>query len=161
MGYVGGARRFASPDQPNEKSFLLSVFGYRYLELNLLDFQLICEANLSTIIFPQRCFRTLIKCCVIYKSFGNFIGFLIIFLSKPKYLFLNDLIEESKENPIASNSYQVELNAFSKSVRFCNKYFPLPLRQKRRQFLYYLRLNEYGTVVTINYFVIKKVELPK
>ena len=72
MGYVGGARRFASPDQPNEKSFLLSVFGHRYLELNLLDFQLICEANLSTIIFPQRCFRTLIKCCVIYKSFWKF-----------------------------------------------------------------------------------------
>ena len=34
------------------------------------------------------------------------------------HLFSNSLIEESKENRIASKSRQVELNFFSKSVRF-------------------------------------------
>ena len=34
------------------------------------------------------------------------------------HLFSNCLIKESKENRIACNSLQVELNVFSKSVRF-------------------------------------------
>ena len=35
--YVGGTRRFSSFDQTNEKTFMPSVFGHRYLELNLSD----------------------------------------------------------------------------------------------------------------------------
>ena len=62
MRYVGGTRRFASIDQSNKKAFMPSVSGYKYLELNLLDFRLISEANLSMDIFPQRCSRILIKC---------------------------------------------------------------------------------------------------
>ena len=59
--YVGGTRRFTSFDQSNEKAFMPSVSGHKYLELNLLDFRLISEANLSIDIFPQRCSRILIK----------------------------------------------------------------------------------------------------
>ena len=60
--YVGGTRRFASYDQSNEKVFMPSVSGRKYLQLNLLDFRLIFEANLSIDIFPQRSSRILIKC---------------------------------------------------------------------------------------------------
>ena len=62
MWCVGGTRRFTSFDQSNKKAFMPSVSGHKYLELNLLDFPLISEANLSTDIFPQRCSRILIKC---------------------------------------------------------------------------------------------------
>ena len=51
--YVGGTKRFASFDQSNEKAFMPSVAGHKYLELNLLDFRLISEKNLSTDIFPN------------------------------------------------------------------------------------------------------------
>ena len=61
MGYAGATCRFASFDQSNEKAFMASVSGHKYLELNLLDFRLISEANLSIDIFPQRCSRILIK----------------------------------------------------------------------------------------------------
>ena len=47
MRYVGGTRRFASFDQLNEKTFIPSVSEHKYLELNLFDFRLISEANLS------------------------------------------------------------------------------------------------------------------
>ena len=60
---VGGTRRFVSFDQSNEKTFMRSVSGHKYLELNLLDFRLISEANLSIDIFPQRCSRILIIKC--------------------------------------------------------------------------------------------------
>ena len=46
MRYVGDTRRFASFDQSNEKTFMLSVSWHRCLELNLLGFLLIFEANL-------------------------------------------------------------------------------------------------------------------
>ena len=52
----------------DEKAFMPSVSGHKYLELNLLDFRLISEANLSIDIFPQRCSRILIKCWVVYQS---------------------------------------------------------------------------------------------
>ena len=45
-----------------EKVFILSVSGHKYRELNLLDFRLISEANISINIFPQRCSKILIKC---------------------------------------------------------------------------------------------------
>ena len=45
-----------------------SVSGHKYLELNLLDFRLISEANLSIDIFPQRCSRILIEWWVVYQS---------------------------------------------------------------------------------------------
>ena len=60
--YVGGTRRFALFDQSNKKTFMPSVSGHKCLELNLLDFRLISEANLSIDIIPQRCSRILIKC---------------------------------------------------------------------------------------------------
>ena len=68
MRYVCGTRRFTSFDQSNEKAFMSSVSGHKYLELNLLDFRLISEANLSIDIFPQRCSRILIKRWVVYQS---------------------------------------------------------------------------------------------
>ena len=61
MRYVGDTGRFTSFDQSNEKAFMLSVSGNNYLELNLLDFRLVSEANLLMDIFPQRCSRILIK----------------------------------------------------------------------------------------------------
>ena len=61
MRYVSGTRRFASFDRPNEKAFMTSVSGHKYLELNLKIFLLISEANLSIDIFPQCCSRILIK----------------------------------------------------------------------------------------------------
>ena len=61
MRYVGGARRFDLFDQFNEKTFMPSVSRYKYLELNLLDFQLISMANLSIDIFSKSCSRILIK----------------------------------------------------------------------------------------------------
>ena len=36
---AGDTRRFASFDQSNEKAFMPSVSGHKYLELNLLDFR--------------------------------------------------------------------------------------------------------------------------
>ena len=57
MRYVGDRRRFTSFDQLNAKAFMPSVSGHKYLELNLLDFRLITEAN----VFPQRCSKILIK----------------------------------------------------------------------------------------------------
>ena len=54
--YVGGTRRLASFDQSNEKAFMPSVSGRKYLELNFLDFRLISEANLSIDIFFQQLF---------------------------------------------------------------------------------------------------------
>ena len=143
-----------------------SVSGHKYLELNLLDFPLISEANLSTDIFPQRCSRILIKCWVMYQSSKSIVleilsasslytrptqktskcmwwskvrlkmfkarlwirvllllHFIIYWVAKLSVyqnmdVFPNCLTEESKENHIASNSRQVELNVFSKSVRF-------------------------------------------
>ena len=68
MRYVGGTRRFTSFDQSNEKAFMLSVSVRKYIELNLLDFRLISEANLSIDIYPQRCSRILIKRWVVYQS---------------------------------------------------------------------------------------------
>ena len=68
MRYVGDTRRFTLFDQSNEKAFMPSVSGHKYLELNLLDFRLISEANLSIDIFPQRCSRILIRRCVVYRS---------------------------------------------------------------------------------------------
>ena len=62
MRYVGGTRRFVSFDQSNENAFMPSVSVHKYLELNLLDFRLISEENLSVDIFPQGCSRILIKC---------------------------------------------------------------------------------------------------
>ena len=53
MRYVGGIRKFASFDQSNEKAFIFSVSGHRYLKLNLLNFRLMSEANLSIDIFPN------------------------------------------------------------------------------------------------------------
>ena len=41
MRYVGGTRRFASFDQSNEKAFMPSVSGHKYLELNLLSASLL------------------------------------------------------------------------------------------------------------------------
>ena len=41
-----GTRRFTSFAQSNEKEFMLSVSGHKYLELNLSDFRLISEENL-------------------------------------------------------------------------------------------------------------------
>ena len=61
MRYVGGTRRFTSFDKSNEKAFILSVSGHKHLELNLLDFRLISESNLSIDIFPQGCSGRLIK----------------------------------------------------------------------------------------------------
>ena len=61
MRYVGDTRRFASFGQSNEKSFVSSVSGHKYLESNLLDFRLISEANLLIGIFPECCSRILIK----------------------------------------------------------------------------------------------------
>ena len=52
MRYVGGTRRFTSFDQSNEKAIMSSVSWHKYLELNLLDFRLISESNLSIDIFP-------------------------------------------------------------------------------------------------------------
>ena len=51
MRYVGGTSRFALFDQSNEKAFIPSVSRHKYLKLNLLDFRLLCEANLSTDFF--------------------------------------------------------------------------------------------------------------
>ena len=59
--YVGGTRRFTLFDQSNEKGFIPSVSGHKYLEVNLVDFRLISETNLSIDTFPQRCSRILIK----------------------------------------------------------------------------------------------------
>ena len=59
--YVGGTRRFTLFDQLNEKGFMPSLSGHKYLEVNLVDFRLISEANLSIDTFPQRCSRILIK----------------------------------------------------------------------------------------------------
>ena len=53
LRYVGGTKRFTSFDQSNEKAFMPSVSGHKYLELNRSDFRLISEANLSIDIFPQ------------------------------------------------------------------------------------------------------------
>ena len=61
MRYVGGIRRFTSFEQSNEKAFMPSVSGRKYLQLNLLDFRLVSEANLSIDIFLLRCCRILIK----------------------------------------------------------------------------------------------------
>ena len=66
--YDGGTRRFASFEQSNEKGFMPSVSGHKYLELNLLDFRLISEADLSIDISPQRCSSILIKGWVVYQS---------------------------------------------------------------------------------------------
>ena len=52
---------FASFDQSNEKELMPSVSWHKYLELNLLEFRLISEANLLIDIFSQRCSRILIK----------------------------------------------------------------------------------------------------
>ena len=68
MRYVGGTRRLASFDQSNEKAFMPSVSGHKYLELNLSDFRFTYETNLSIDIFPQRCSRILIKHSVVYQS---------------------------------------------------------------------------------------------
>ena len=56
--YVGGTRRLASFEgiNANEKAFMPSVSGRKYLELNLLDFRLISKANLSIDIFFQQLF---------------------------------------------------------------------------------------------------------
>ena len=67
MRYVGGSRRFASFDQSNEKAFIPSVSGHKYLELNLSDFRLTSEVHLSIDIFLQRCSRILIKRSVVYQ----------------------------------------------------------------------------------------------
>ena len=53
MRYVGGSKSFASFDQSNEKAFIPSVSGHKYLKLNLLDFRLISEVNLSIDIFSN------------------------------------------------------------------------------------------------------------
>ena len=166
MRYVGSSRRFASFDQSNEKAFIPSVSGYKYLELNLLDFRLISEVNLSIHTFIQRCSRILIKRWVVYQSsesidleiFSAYLSYsrptkktskcmlwskVRLKMFKPKlcicvlllphfiicwvaklsvyqkiHLFSNCLIKESKENRIASNLRQVDLNLFSKSVRY-------------------------------------------
>ena len=47
MRYVGGTGRFASFDQSNEKAFMPSVSGHKYLQLNFLDFRSISKTNLS------------------------------------------------------------------------------------------------------------------
>ena len=164
--YVGSTRRFASFDQSNKKSFMSSVSGHKYLELNPLDFRLISKANLSIDIFPQGCFRISIKCWVVHQSLKSIVlenlsayllysrptqrssrrmlwtkvrlkmfkarlwtcdlllsHFVICWVAKLSvyiniHLFSNCLTDESKENRIASNSRQVELHIFSKSVRF-------------------------------------------
>ena len=61
MMYVGGTRRFTSFDKSNEKAFIPSASWHKYLELNLLDFRLISESNLSIDIFLQHCSGRLIK----------------------------------------------------------------------------------------------------
>ena len=53
MRHVSGTRRFALLDQSNEKAFMPSVFGHKYLEFYLLYILLISEAYLSTDIFPN------------------------------------------------------------------------------------------------------------
>ena len=161
-----GTRRFTSFAQSNEKEFMLSVSGHKYLELNLSDFRLISEENLWIDIFPQRCSRILVKRRVVYqwsksivleilsasllysrptqKTFKCMLWskvrlkmfkaklwicvlltphFIICWVAKLSvfqkiHLFSNCLMEESKENRIASNSRQLEMNVFSKSVRF-------------------------------------------
>ena len=68
MTSVSGTRWFASFDQSNEKTLLMpSVSEHKYFELNLLDFRLISEVNLSISIFPQRCSRILIKLWAVYQ----------------------------------------------------------------------------------------------
>ena len=61
------------------------------------------------------------KLWICFLLLSHFITYWVAKLSvyqKKKLLFSNCLIEQSKENRIASNSRQVELNDFSKSVRF-------------------------------------------
>ena len=90
MRYFGATRRFASFDQSNEKAFMPSVFRHKYLELKILDFRFLSEANLWIDIFDQSCFRILIKLresrvpIAKVNSFRDFIRFLTKFSSNPK-----------------------------------------------------------------------------
>ena len=48
-----GTRRLSLLDQSNENIFTPSVFGHKYLELNLFDLRFLSEANMSIIILLQ------------------------------------------------------------------------------------------------------------
>ena len=54
--------RFVSFDLMNKKAFIVSVFGHKYFELNLVVFLLISETNLSSDVVPEYCSKMLIKC---------------------------------------------------------------------------------------------------
>ena len=82
------------------------------------------------------------------------------------YLFSNCLIEEGKENQIASNSHQVELYVFFLNQwDFCNNNFSFPLIENAgNSRINWVWINvEQRNVVTINYFVVifHEVEFPK
>ena len=158
--YVGGTRKFALFDHLNEKTFMPSASGHKYLEFNLLDFRLISEPNLSIDIFSQCCSRILIKFWVVHQSSKSIVleilsasllhshpnqktfkcmlsskvrlkmlkarlwicvsllpHFIICWVTKLSvyqsiHLFSKCLTGKSKENRIASNLCQVELNVF-------------------------------------------------
>ena len=52
-----GTRRLSLLDQSNENIFTPSVFGHKYLELNLFDLRFLSEANMSHYIAPTSMYK--------------------------------------------------------------------------------------------------------